>query len=77
LWSPTGEPDDRFELPGENSKLYNPSSVTVDDGTRVAVSAIDEGNQDIWLIDLARNTNTRFTSEVLITSSNLHPGSQN
>jgi eukaryotic-like serine/threonine-protein kinase len=32
------------------------------DGTRVAVGKNGAVNQDIWVIDVARNTNTRFTS---------------
>jgi eukaryotic-like serine/threonine-protein kinase len=39
------------------------------DGTRVAFSKNEAGNQDIWVIDLARNTNTRFTSNPLVDSA--------
>jgi Tol biopolymer transport system component len=33
------------------------------DGSRVATARVEAMNQDIWLLDLARNTNTRLTSD--------------
>ncbi|HWZ32299.1 MAG TPA: protein kinase [Bryobacteraceae bacterium] len=33
------------------------------DGTRVATTRVEAGNEDIWVFDIARNTNTRLTSD--------------
>jgi Tol biopolymer transport system component len=46
-------------MPGEPGEYANPAISP--DGTRVAIAAGGAGFRDIWILDVARNSSTRFT----------------
>jgi eukaryotic-like serine/threonine-protein kinase len=56
-------------LPGTQREYLTPPRLSPD-GRRVAVTIVSEGNSDVWILDLARETQTRLTFD---TGRDLYP----